>query len=815
MQTLKWFRRAGLALLAMLVLLLALAAALAAGYAWQVLPRTSGEVSLPGVQAPLRIERDAEGIPTIRADSAADAYFGLGVVHAQDRLWQLETHRRIAAGRLAEAFGPSALDADRFLRALGIRRAAQAQWDQLAPGSRATLEAYTAGINAVLSNELRARPPEFLVLGIRPEPWTPVDSLGWALMMAWDLGGNWSTELLRLRLALQMPVRRINELLPPYPGEQPLATADYAALFRGLKLDGSAALSAWQRLPEIAPPSGVEGVGSNNWVLAGSRTQTGKPLLANDPHLKLSTPALWYFARLEAPGLKVAGATLPGLPGVVLGQNAHVAWGFTNTGPDVQDLYIEQIDPQDPSRYRTPEGWASFETASEVIKVKGRPDVPITVRRTRHGPLISDAGGTADILGKPGKPAYALALRWTALDADNDALAPALALQQADSVAAFFKATRAWVAPMQSMVVADREGRIGMIAPGRVPLRKPQNDLKGLVPAPGWEARYDWDGWVPTDETPREVDPERGHIATANQRITAPGYPHFLTSEWALPYRQTRIEQLLQARPKHGIDDLAAMQADVRSLAVPRLLPWLLKAQSAHPLAAAAKTALAGFDGVMAADSAAPLLFWAWQRQMARRIFMDDVSAALWERSLATRSFQDALEAVLERNDASWCDLRSTPASETCAEQSDAAFTLALDELQRLQGADVASWRWGRSHQMRAEHRPFSHVPLLARWFELRSPVGGDTHTLNVSRVGLKPDASTGELYLDEHGPSLRALYDLADPSQSRVMHSSGQSGIVFSAQYRNFLARWVQVQYLPLWPQGEPAAVLRVRPKP
>ena len=303
----------------------------------------------------------------------------------------------------------------------------------------------------------------------------------------------------------------------------------------------------------------MEGVGSNNWVVAGSHSATGKPLLANDPHLKLSTPALWYFARLQAPGLKVAGATLPGLPGVVLGQNEHIAWGFTNTGPDVQDLYLEQIDPQDAKRYRTPEGWANFETTGDLIKVKGQPDVAITVRRTRHGPVISDAGTTADVLGPRAKPGYVLAMRWTALDLDNDPLAPALALQRAGSVAEFFAATRGWVAPMQNMVVADSTGHIGVIAPGRVPLRKPENDLKGQVPAPGWDARYDWAGWVPADETPRQVDPERGFIATANQRVTPPGYPHYLGNDWALPYRHQRIEQMLQAKPQHTLDDLAAI----------------------------------------------------------------------------------------------------------------------------------------------------------------------------------------------------------------------------------------------------------------
>ena len=806
----KWIKRAAWGLLGLVVL----AAAAGFWYAQRVLPRTQGEIALAGALGEIRIERDANGIPTIRAGSVHDAYFGLGVAHAQDRLWQMETHRRIGAGRLAEAFGKGALDTDRFLRALGIRRMAAQQWQHLPDASRLALQAYADGVNAVLRDELRARPPEFVLLGITPEPWDPVDSLAWALMMAWDLGGNWGTELLRLRLALQLPVARINELLPPYPGEAPLATADYAALFRSLRLGSGATVTAWSRLPEMAPPSGVEGVGSNNWVVSGSHTTTGHPLLANDPHLKLSTPALWYFAVLEAPGLKVAGATLPGVPGVVLGQNEHIAWGATNTGPDVQDLYLEQIDAADPTRYRTPEGWATFESSTEVIRVKGQPDVTMTVRRTRHGPVISDAGTGAELLGPKDRPAYALALRWTALDATVDPYASALALQQAGSVAEFMAAAQAWVAPMQNLVVADRDGHIGVIAPGRVPRRKPENDLKGLVPSPGWDARYDWDGWVPADETPRETDPPRGFIATANQRITPPGYPHYLTSEWALPYRHQRIEQLLQAKARLSIEDLAAIQADVKSLATVPLLPWLRKAHSTHPLAAAAQAVLKDFDGTMAEGSAAPLIYWAWQRQLARGIFRDNVGAALWEKGLSTRTFQDALEGVLQRDDEGWCDDRSSAdIVETCADQNDAAFGRALDELQQAWGSDVSQWRWGRAHRMRGEHRPFSHVPLLAGLFELRAPVGGDTQTVNVSRVGLKPDADTGELYMDEHGPSLRALYDVADLAQTRVMHSSGQSGIVFSPLYRSFLQPWVQVQYVPLWPQGAPAQVLVLKP--
>ena len=799
----KWLRRIAL----VLVLLCAVVAGAAGWYVQRALPQTEGELRLPGLRGEVRIERDAQGIPTIRAGSVDDAAFGLGFVHAQDRLWQLETHRRIGAGRLAEAFGPPALETDKFLRALGVRRAAAAQWAQASPAVKSGIEAYTAGVNAYLTQAMKARPPEFIVLGIQPEPWTPVDSVAWAIMMAWDLGGNWTTELNRMRLALKMPVARIDELIPPYPGDKPLISTDYAALYRELKVDpklGTQALLA-------APESGLDGIGSNNWVVAGSHTTTGKPLLANDPHLKLSAPALWYFARLEAPGLKVAGATLPALPIVVLGQNEHIAWGFTNTGPDVQDLYLERIDPADAGRYQTPDGSAAFESFAETIKVKGGADVEFVARATRHGPVISDAGVAAGVLGPAGKPSYAIAIRWTALDPDPGTLEAGLLFNRATSVEEFVAASAKYVAPMQNMVVADRAGRIGVVSAGRVPLRKPDNDLRGQVPSPGWEARYDWSGYLEPTWTPRELDPPRGWIATANQRIHPVDYPHYLTNEWALPYRMQRIEQLLNARPLHDIASLRAIQADELSLATVRLLPFIRKARSGHPLAAAAMQQLEGFDGTMAARQAAPLIFQAWARQLAQGLFADELGTELWERG--TRVYREALEGALERNDAWWCDDKSTPAAETCQQQIDAAFTRALGELEAAQGPDVGAWQWGRQHQARSEHRPFSRVKALAKWFELRAPVGGDTYTVNVARVSLKPDATTGELYLDEHGPSLRAIYDLGDPAQSRFMHSTGQSGLPFSSLYRAFTARWAQVDYVPVWPKEAPVGTLLLAP--
>jgi len=795
-------------------------ALLAGGTAWlyvrQALPVESGTLRVVGLRADVAIERDAHGIPTIRAHSPQDAWFGLGFVHAQDRLWQLETHKRIAAGRLAEAFGPQALDTDRFLRALGVRASAERQWRVAPPEVREMLEAYSAGINAYLADHLRARPPEFVLLGVRPEPWTPIDSLGWTTMLAWDLGGNWQSELLRMRLSATMPPSRIQALLPPYPGEEPVKTADYAALYKALGVHAKSVRlraelpNAEKRAVAAFDPlaSGVEGTGSNNWAVAGMRSVTGKPLLANDPHLKLSSPAVWYLARLEAPGLHVAGATVPGLPIVVLGQNRDIAWGFTNTGPDVQDLYIERIDTTHPGRYETPSGWAAFETRDETIRVKGHADVGFTARRTRHGPVISDAGSesTEGLTGE-GDARYALALRWTALDDDAAAsLQTGLNFNRATSVAAFVAASHGNVAPMQNMLVADAE-RIALVAAGRVPVRSPEHDLKGLVPAPGWDLRYDWIGQVAPSETPRELDPARGWLASANQRVHGTQYPHFITSEWALPYRQQRIEQLLGERPLHSLDSFAAMQSDVVSMAALKLLPFAQAAHSVHPLAEAAQKRLQAFDGGMSADGAAPLILSAWVRHLTRAIFEDDLGPVLYQRQLGQRSFRDALEAVLARGQTEWCDDLRTERVETCDMQIDAAMTAALDEIARSQGREVSAWRWGRAHQARSEHRPFSQVGALSRLFELRVPVGGDAYTVNAARPTLRADLKTGEVDLNEHGPSLRALYDLNDPRRSRFIQSTGQSGLPFSRHHADLMRLWAEGGYVPLWANEQSAA--------
>lgn len=825
-----WIKKTAVALVAGALLV----GAGAAIYVQRTFAVMDGQLQVAGLGQPVKVQRDAADVTHVSAQSPQDAWFAMGYVHAQERTWQLEFNRRVMHGQLSEVFGEATLETDKLMRSLDIVGTARKQYAGLPLYAREALQAYSKGIHAFHKNRPQALPPEFLVLGAKPggdtgAVWEPEDSVGWALMMALDLGGNWGNEFARLSVARTLDTDRLWQLMPPYPGEPPAATADLAALYRQLGvyrgdaagaqapsagLARGAALQArkpdpaaqqggsavWSRqvgagmlawAEELTRNAGTnDGKGSNNWVLAGSHTESGKPLLANDPHLSLSAPAIWYYARLQAPAGKASdgspiaaidalGATLPGLPFVVLGRTASVAWGFTNTSPDVQDLYLEQINPADATQYRTPEGWAAFAVRKERIRVKGQPDVELALRSTRHGPVLSDAQKShAEVLDLK---KYVLALRWTALDPDNQTVLAGLMANQATSVEDLFAGFTSYHSPMQSVVAADVNGRIRFQAMGRVPVRAPDNDIRGVAPSPGWDARYDWKGWLPLDQTPQD-EGAKGWIATANQRVTPPGYPHYLTQDWALPYRYERIAQLIEARPKHTAASLQAIQLDATSLAARHLLPHLQQAQSSHPLAAQAQALLKDFDGVMDARRAAPLIVAAWTDELVRGLVVPRIGKERFAATYGKRDYRAGVEGMLARNDAWWCQ------PSTCAEQSAAALGRALDRLQAAYGAEPAAWRWGDAHPAVSGHRPFGNVAALARWFDVSVPSNGDSYTVNVGQYNAG-DAKAP--FANRHAASLRAIYDLADLEQSTFIYQTGQSGLVFSPRYRDMATAW------------------------
>jgi penicillin amidase len=779
-------RLAARILVSMLVLL-AVGAAGAYLYLLRSLAQTQGEIRLAGLAAPVEILRDRYGIPHIYAQSIADAVFALGFVHAQDRLWQMEMNRRLGAGRLSEVVGPGGLETDRFLRTLGIRRAAEANLGALDEETRALLAAYAAGVNAFLATD-PVLPLEFWLTGVRPEPWTPADSVSWIKMMAWDLGGNWRSEVLRMRLSKTVPLARIHQFLPPYPGEAAPEIADLKSVYGALERGGVQLAEDMMRLAAAAPGAQPESLGSNNWAVAGSRSATGKPLLANDPHLGLTAPSVWYFAHLSAPGLNLIGATLPGVPAVVLGRNDRIAWGFTNTGPDVQDLYIEKLDAS--GGYLAPAGPRPFQVIEETIRVKGAEPERLRVRISRHGPVISDV---ARPVADQAPRGHVIALAWTALAEDDRTMQAALKIARAHDWAGFLEAARDFHTPQQNMVYADVEGNIGFIAAGRVPVRKPENDLKGLAPAPGWLARYDWDGYIPFEELPRAFNPPAAALVTANHRITPEGYRRFMTSEWQPPYRADRIRALLDATARHTVESFARMQADVVSLAMKELLPMLLAARPRSEEARRALALLAKWDAAMEAGRPEPLIAWGWWRELARAIYADELGEAFRANWRERARF---LVKVLSGEAAEWCDDVRTAAVETCEEQLALSLEAALSDLKRRYGEDMANWRWGPAHEARHEHRPFGRQPLLARLFDLSVPSPGDAYTVNVGRSHLNDEARP---FANRHAASLRAIYDLADLEKSLFIHSGGQSGNILSPHYGAFTEAWARNEYIPM----------------
>ena len=763
-----WFVPFGL----LVVLLLALLGAFF--YLRTSLPKVSGTLSLPGLSAPVEVVRDENAVPHIYAQNVEDALFALGFVHAQDRLFQMDFQRRVGAGRLSEVLGSATVETDKFLRTLGVYRSAERTLPHLSAEAQGALAAYSAGVNAFLAEHKGALPPEFLILGYEPEPWQPADSLVWLKMMAWDLGGNWDDELLRARLLKVLPPERVAELWPPYPGDAPVVLPDFSALYQKLPLE-----KLWATSPKPLPP----GAGSNNWVVSGEHSVTGAPLLANDPHLALQTPALWYLAQLSAPGLGVTGATLPGLPFVVLGHTDRVAWGFTNTGPDTQDLFVERLDRKNPNRYKTPTGWADIKTRQETIRVKGQADITFTVRETRHGPLISDVSAAAAAVAGSD---YALAFAWTSLRDDDLSAQAGLELNRVQNWHDFTEALRDFHAPQQNIVYADTDGNIGFYAPARVPIRKKGD---GLVPVPGWTGDYDWTGFIPFEKLPHVYNPPSGQLVTANNKLVPDSYPYFLTSEWAEPYRVERITALLAAQKKHSLGSFRDVQADQFSGMVGDFLPFLLSVQAEGADAQALQTRLATWDGVMAADAPEPLIFSMWYKTFTRLVLEDDLGTLFED----TWGFRPLFFRNVIREQTAWCDRIETPQTETCELLAATALRQTAQELRQLYGDDPANWHWGDPHYADHDHLVFGETPL-ARLFNLRVPNGGDAFTVNAARYAVNAAGAA-----QTTGPGLRAVYDLSDLERSQFIQPTGQSGNVLSPHYRDFLDRWVNVEYLPI----------------
>ena len=742
-----------------LLLVFLAAIAVAGGYLWlrSSLPQTDGTIAVRGVSAAVTITRDGHGVPTIKAQSDADAAFGLGYVEAQDRLFQMDLMRHAGAGRLSEWFGAIALDNDRSMRTLGLYRAAEAQYPLLSPELRAVFDGYAAGVNAYLATRRGALPPEYQLMRVGVEPWKPVDSLLWGKLMDLQLTGNYRQELARARLAQRL---KPDDLAVLYPDYDPKAPVTLGALDLNKVLPG---------LPPVLPAS-------NEWVVDGKHSESGKPILANDPHLGFATPGVWYLARIETPQETIAGVTSPGQPMIVIGHNTHIAWGFTTTGGDVEDVFIEKLDPADATHYLTPDGSQPLTTRDEKILVKDGPPVTLTGRSTRHGPVIVDPGG-----------GQVLALEATWLQGEDRTPQALWDASHAHDWDGFRNAFKNAVAPQQNVAYADIDGHIGFIAPATVPIRA-QGD--GTAPVPGWTGENEWTGTVPFDGLPQGFDPPSGRFVAANNKIVPDSFPYLITKHWELPYRAERITELLDKTPMQSPETAAAMQADVASTAARQLLPLMLVGTPQSAAGQEAIRRLRAWDQRMSRERAEPLLFIAWLREFNRQILADKLGP-LFDGYWALHP--DVIQNILA-NHPDWCDNRETSEVETCPQQLGAALDRAIAELTPRYGGDLSTWRWGNVHPASFAHPIWAHLPVIAGWLGVAIADDGSFDTIDNATMFAGNDAQP---FTAVHGTSMRMIVDMADPAAAQFMIAPGQSGNLLSPHYSDLLPVWRDVGYI------------------
>jgi penicillin amidase len=762
-----------------------------AGYYWlrtRYLPQTKGMIKLTGLSAPVEVIRDHWGVPHIYAKTESDLYFAQGFVHAQDRLWQMDFQRRLVAGRLAEVLGEKALPVDRWMKILGMRRAAEGDLSILPQEARTVIDAYNAGVNAWIARGLF--PLEFTLLRYKPEPWTALDSLSWGKMMAWTLSVNWEAELLRAQLIAILGPEVAAELEPGPVSDEPFVIppgTDYSKI-------GTTASKRAKSARKLSGPPASGGLGSNNWVLSGSRTTTGKPLLANDMHLQMSIPAIWYESHLVGGDLELSGVTFPGVPGIVAGHNRDVAWGFTNGFPDVQDLYMEHIRRTDDGQvqYEYQGEWLDAEVHQEPIRVKGKETVNQEVIVTRHGPIINQLA--PDLSGET-----PLALHWTAYDPEQ--LFSALyQMNRAHNCLEFKEALRTWGTPSQNTVYADTQGNIAYTLTGRVPIR-PKGD--GRVPVPGWTGEYEWSGFIPFDELPHLYNPPEGFIATANNRTVDGSYPYFLSTDYISSNRVTRIIELIKARPKldlAAIQDMHFDQVSPHARSIARILSTL---KTDDPELKIVIDAMGKWDGNLSPDSPEASVYEVFYRRLVLLInsgSLGDLAVRYLGKGpvplLAETSIfgEHAMEWIISWLKDQASARRGTKKARSRDELLSKALRETVDELKHRFGPSMDSWAWKKLHRIRFSHTLGSVKPLDQLFNRGPYPVGGDSNTIWNTATGyydLSVDAMVG--------PPHRFIADLGDLDHCFGILTPGQSGHPFSKHYADQIKAWFTRGYHPM----------------
>jgi penicillin G amidase len=732
-------------------------------YLGRSIPETSGEIKLSTLTAPVTVVRDEYGVPHIQANNEHDLFLAQGYVQAQDRLFQMDLSRRQASGQLSEVIGEAAIDRDKYFRTLGLRRAAEDSYNQYSEQGKNTLEWFAEGVNLYIKEMKKSKklPFEFTLLGYQPEVWTAVDSLTIGKYMAFDLGGNWEDQAFRQYLLQNFSEDKAYDLFPTYPKEAPYIISKNEIDF-GETLAGAV-------LPH-------EFNGSNNWVVAGSKTKSGKPILADDPHLSLGTPSIWYQMHLEAPEVNVSGVIFAGVPGIILGHNESVAWGVTNTNPDVQDLFIEKRNPDNPKEFLFMDSWEKANIIEEPIKVKDKETIDYQVTITRHGPIISE------FAAETGKD-LELALQWTALEPSPE-LEAVLNMNKANNWEEFEKALEKFHTPTQNFVFAANDGTIAYKANGKIPIRKKGDSL---LPVPGWTGEYEWEGYIPFNELPKVVNPKEGFISTANNKVISDDYPYHISHHWAQPFRQMRIQEVLMEKENFAIKDMQALQMDQLNLQAKEFVPILLK-QLRNKLSPQQKEvvkALEKWNYQDNVDIGAPLIFHLWMKNIKATLFEDEIPEEMMRLFGGQKQAVDELlRRAVEGKPGPW--IISKGGLEAVMNTS---LDATISEIQKQQGGNMEDWKWGNYHQVQFTH-PLSAVKPLNYLFNFGSslPVGGSSVTVQA--------ASYNQDGLVNHGGSWRFVIDGADFTKGYHIVGPGQSGHVLSKWYHNQMDDWVNGEY-------------------
>jgi penicillin amidase len=802
-------------------------------------PDYDGSVSLPRLADQVDVYRDDHGIPHIYADTAQDLFRAQGYVHAQDRFWEMDFRRHVTSGRLSELFGEDQVETDAVVRTMGWRSVAEQELPLLDPATRRYLQAYADGVNSWLADKSGGElGVAYTLLGLTggddsPARWTPADSLAWLKAMAWDLRGNVETEVSRALLAAELPVERVEELYPDYPYDRnpPIVADDYLPsgpvpdpvddtgepLPPGAISALAGTAGAMGSLDGPLAQAGVSGglgarygIGSNSWVVDGSRTTTGMPMVANDPHLGPSMPSIWYQVGLHCRTISsecpfdVTGFSFSGLPGVVIGHNDRIAWGFTNLDPDVSDLYLERVEDDS---YLVGDVMVPMDVRRETIRVAGGDDVTISVRSTRHGPVMSDhsdeftdvgAGAPAPGDAPPRGEGYAVALRWTALDPGQTADA-LFALNAARDWDEFRAAAALFEVPSQNLVYADVEGNIGYQAPGKIPVR---GDGDGRWPVPGWSSEYDWIGYIPYDALPSVFNPDEGYIVTANQPVTSEEYPFLLSEDFGYGYRAQRIDQLVS---EAGPLDAAAMieiQMDSHNPIAEVLTPYLLDLDPLGPYDGDGIELLRDWDYTQPPESAAAAYFNAVWRELLRRTFHDELPEDA--RPAGGGQWFEVVRHLLEEPaDRFWDDVATEDTVETRDDILAAAARAARNTMTQRQGKNPDKWEWGRLHALTMTEPSFGTSDVgLVEWLFNRGPVevGGGSELVQATGW----DAVEG--FETTWVPSMRMIVDLADLDESRWIDLTGVSGHPYHDHYGDQTELWRTGGSLPM--RSDPATI-------